>query len=381
MEQPNENNIRRRNKKNIKKEKLIYRIKNWKGIKNKKVIIPILIAILIIDLGLFSASIYNNYLSKNEKKPTEPPAKDMQIEKENEQENKEIQIFKGNDRPIAVMIDNEKPAWPHAGLNDAYLLYEIIIEGGESRIMALFKGKDTEKVGPVRSARHYFLDYVMENDAQYVHFGWSPKAQSDIQEYNINNINGVTGDSKIFWREGNKVSYHNAFTSIENIVSRAKEKKYRLTSEDEGVFKYSPKEINLENGQDANIIKIKYSALQNVTYKYNAETKLYERYMRGIEHKDRETGEFFVAKNIIVCYVKNGLLDDPEDKGRQELYNIGTGEGLFITNGKCIDITWNKEKRETKTKYYDKNKKEIVLNDGITWVQIVPIDNKVEKEK
>ena len=114
--------------------------------------------------------------------------------------------------------------------------------------------------------------------------------------------------------------------------------------------------------------------------KYTFSKKVYERYMRGQEHKDRDTNEFFVAKNIVVCYIKNGLLDDPEDKGRQELYNIGTGEGVFITNGKAINITWEKTSRQNKTKYYDNEGKEIILNDGITWVQIVPINNKIEIE-
>jgi len=375
------NRNKKQDRKCIKVQEIINRINNRKGIKNKKILIPIIISILIIDLGLLSSTIYSNYLLKQENNKEKNNEVINNEQEENKVvENKEVQIFKGDDRPIAVMIDNEKPAWPHAGLNDAYLLYEIIIEGGESRIMALFKGKNTEKIGPVRSARHYFLDYVMENDAQYVHFGWSPQAQSDVKTFKINNINGVTGDSKIFWREGNKNSYHNAFTSIEKILDRSEEKQYRVKSEDKGIFTYSADEINLENGQQANEIKIKYSGLQNVTYKYNENKKVYERYMRGQEHKDRDTNEFFVAKNIVVCYIKNGLLDDPEDKGRQELYNIGTGEGVFITNGKAINITWEKTSRQNKTKYYDNEGKEIILNDGITWVQIVPINNKIEIE-
>ena len=73
-----------------------------------------------------------------------------------------VQIFKGSDRPIAVMIDNNIDAQPQAGLNDAYMVYEIIVEGGESRLMALFKGVSLDKIGPVRSSRHYFLDYALE---------------------------------------------------------------------------------------------------------------------------------------------------------------------------------------------------------------------------
>ncbi len=299
---------------------------------------------------------------------------------EEKEEQKEVQIFKGNDRPIAIMIDNEKPAWPHAGLNDAYLLYEIIIEGGESRIMALFKGADTEKIGPVRSARHYFLDYALENDAMYVHFGWSPLAQSQIKQYSVNNLNGVTNDGVIFWREGNKNSYHNAFTSIEKILSRAEKKEYRKLSTDKGVFKYSAEEVTLGTGAKANNIKLKYSGLQYVEYKYNETTKLYERYQRGQAHKDRFTDEIFTAKNIIVCYINNGLLDDPENKGRQDLFNIGQGQGLYITNGEYANITWKKTSKTSKTQYYDYNGNEIILNDGRTWVQIIPKGNKAEIE-
>ena len=75
-------------------------------------------------------------------------------------------------RPIAVMINNNHQAWPHAGLADAYITYEIIAEGGITRMMAVFKDKDTAKIGSVRSARPYYLDYALENDAIYVHYGW-----------------------------------------------------------------------------------------------------------------------------------------------------------------------------------------------------------------
>ena len=107
-------------------------------------------------------------------------------------EDKSIKIFNGKDRPIAVMIDNHNQAWPQAGLNQAYLVYEIIVEGGETRLMALFKGVNVDKIGPVRSSRHYFLDYAMENDAIYAHYGWSPQAENDIKRYSINNLNGIT---------------------------------------------------------------------------------------------------------------------------------------------------------------------------------------------
>ena len=90
-----------------------------------------------------------------------------------------------------------------------------------------------------------------------------------------------------------------------------------------------------------------------------------------------QTGEQFYAKNIIMIRVKDLLLDDPEDKGRRELYNIGKGEGYFVTNGKSIPITWEKTARSGRTVYKDLYGNEISVNDGITWVQIVPITGSI----
>ncbi len=284
-------------------------------------------------------------------------------------------IFTGDSRPIAVMIDNETAVKSHAGLNQAYMLYEFIIEGGESRIMAFFKGTMPEKIGPVRSTRHYFIDYAMEHDAILVHFGWSPKAQSDIKSLSINNINGIYDD--FYWREAPKNSYHNAFTSMENILKYANYKKYRTTSDAECIVKYNEKDTDLASGNVATNVKIKYSNLQSTTYEYDEESKTYLRSKRDYEHVDRFTGERFYAKNIIAIYVRDELLNDPEDKGRRELYNIGSGNGYYITNGEYIEIKWTKTTRGSRTVYTDLDGNEIKLNDGITWVQVVPITGSI----
>jgi hypothetical protein len=344
------------------------------------IILSFIVAIVILAGVTFG--IYYVKKSKSDIVPNEEVTGDTNEDQEEQEETEEEytgpEIFKGENRPIAVMIDNEKPAWPHAGLNSAYMLYEITIEGGESRIMALFKDKAPEKIGPVRSSRHYFLDYAMEHDAIYVHFGWSPKAQEDIKSLKINNINGIY--DSFYWREPPKGSYHNAFTSMEKIKKTAMNKKYRMTSDADSIIEYNQKDTDLPSGMNAQKVYIKYSSLQNTSYEYDAEKKLYLRSMRGIEHKDRFTGERFVAKNIIVQYVRNDLLDDPEKKGRQELYDIGSGNGYFITDGKAIEIKWTKTTRAGKTIYKDLEGNEIKLNDGITWVQIVPLTGTVTIE-
>ncbi len=294
-------------------------------------------------------------------------------------EEKEVQIFNGNDRPIAVMIDNHDDAWPQAGLQRAYMVYEIIVEGGETRLMALFKGADdVEKIGPVRSARHYFVDYAMENDAIYTHFGESPQAASDIKKYSIAEIDGISEDGTTFWRVKDKAAPHNAVTSMENLIQSAKNKNYRMTSSEKSVLNYVTDEVNLEDGQGAVSVTIPHSQLQTVKYEYDEENKVYERFARKEAQVDWDTDEPITVKNIIITFCDNYTLSDTENKGRQGLKNIGTFDGYYITNGKAIKIKCIKNARDEKTVYQDLNGNEIDVNDGNTFVHICPTDADVE---
>ncbi len=291
---------------------------------------------------------------------------------------KKIKIFNGEDRPIAVMIDNHNQAWPQAGLNKAYLVYEIIVEGGETRLMAVFKGVNVDKIGPVRSSRHYFLDYAMENDAIYAHYGWSPMAESDIKSYNINNLNGITESTSTFWRVKDKSAPHNAVTSTEALLKAAKAKGYKTTSTKKSVLNYTTDDVTLEDGQGATSVTIPHSNLQTVKYVYDEENQVYKRYARNKAQTDWDTGNSITTKNIIITMCDNYTLDDSENKGRQGLKNIGTFNGYYITNGKAIKIKCIKEARNTQTKYEDLQGNEIKVNDGNTWINICPTDAKLE---
>ena len=341
-----------------------------------KVLIGILVVLIIAAGGVMGYTIV-----KDKKNESESVSTDGNNIITAEIEDKNIQIFKGNDRPIAVMIDNHKDAWPQAGLQKAYMVYEIIVEGGETRLMALFKGADVDKIGPVRSARHYFIDYAMENDAIYTHFGESPQADSDIKKYSVNEIDGIAEDGTTFSRVKDKASPHNAVTSIEKLLKSAKNKKYRTTSNEKSVLNYVTDEVNLEDGQEAVSVTIPHSDLQTVKYLYDEENKVYERYARGKEQSDWTTKEPITAKNIIITFCENYTLTDKENKGRQGLKNIGTFDGYYITNGKAIKIKCIKNARDEKTKYQDLEGNEIEVNDGNTFVNICPTNAKVILEK
>ena len=298
------------------------------------------------------------------------------------------------------MIDNHSGAWPQANLDKAYLVYEIVVEGGETRLMALFKGQDLEKIGPVRSSRHYFLDYALENDAIYVHHGWSPQAESDISTLKINNINGIAESSSDFWRVKDKSAPHNMFTTMDSILKIVDRKGYKTTSTKESVLKYVAKEFDLSDKYEleivvaetvtdetiedvgvenekittkaisANNVTIPHSKLQTVKYEYNEETKTYTRYARKRVQTDYITGEPVTTKNIIITMCDNYTLKDSENKGRQGLKNIGTFDGYYITNGNAIPIKCTKIARGEQTIYKDLDGNEIEVNDGNTFINI-----------
>lgn len=351
--------------------------------KLKKYIFIVLIIIVILVLGAILG--FKIYKDKNNAQKTDVNIVEnieentVNEEPKNEiEEKKEPEIFKGNDRPIAVMIDNHKGAWPQAGLNETYLVYEIIVEGGETRLMALFKGKNVDVVGPVRSSRHYFLDYAMENDAIYAHYGWSPKAKSDISTFGINNLNGIYYGKPTFWRISAKKAPHNAMTSTKNLLDAAKKKGYKTTSKATSVLTYAEDEIENIDGQDAKEVKIPHSYMQNVTYKYDSKTKRYTRYARGVLQKDYTTGKSITTKNIIIMFANNSQLQDGTKKDRQDLHNIGTFDGYYITNGKSIKIKCKKDNRRSKTVYTNASTGEVLeVNDGNTWINICPKSAKV----
>ena len=275
-------------------------------------------------------------------------------------------------RPIAVMIDNDSDASrPQIGLEDAYLVYEIVVEGKATRLMALFKDYDLEKVGPVRSSRHYFLDYVMENGAIYGHAGWSPKAAKDISALGINNINGVAADGSCFWRDNTYDStWHNLYTSTVKLSSYARDtKKYSMDAKTSAPS-YLKQDTDFE-GESTTKVSLNYANFYKLDFVYNEETKRYERFINGKEHAS-QTGEVLSAKNIILYQVQNVSLNDGENKGRQDLKNIGSGEGYYITNGKRIPIKWSKTARDAKTEYTLSDGTPLSLNPGNTYIQIVP---------
>ena len=295
--------------------------------KRKKIITFITLFIIIIIILV--------YLASTNKIEIKIPFTDINTTKT---EKKKLTIYDedSNKRPIAVMIDNNVGYSSQVGLQDAFVTYEAIVEGGLTRMMAIFKDTNTSLIGPVRSSRHYFLDYALEYDSLYAHYGWSTFAENDIKSLRVNNINGLYVDSA-YWRDRRIAAPHNVFTNIETLYKSAKNLGYQtitdewealpITSDNVDLTKIKNKtctDTDCDTGLvQANKVTIPYSNSQTRSYAYDSERKVYLRYMNHNAHIDRDSKEQYHYKNIIIIKVKNKTLDS---YGRQDLDTTGTKE-------------------------------------------------------
>lgn len=342
-----------------------------KNLKSKKGCLIIIAMILVIIAGV---SIFLLTNKKDNEEPKEP-------NKNNDtpaSEQVNIVDVNSKSRPYAIMINNISTARPlQSGLQDAYIMYEIIVEGGITRYLALFLDANTDRIGSIRSARHYYLDYALENDAIFVHHGQSPQALEDISTLKIDRIqvnNTTTG-----WRDKtlNVATEHTLFTSTDKLKNGLKN--LRTERKKNLLLKYKKDEVsleNMENSKRADNVSITYSKGTTTSYQYDAENKVYNRFVNNKEHTDYVTKKQYNFKNIITYQVPNKSIEG-DNKGRQDINNIGSGEGYFITNGYAVKINWSKECRECQTKYTYTNGEEIEVNDGNTFIQIQPSGEKL----
>lgn len=347
--------------------------KKKKKSKKKNIVI---IFVLLIVLALIVGGILF-FLNNNKE---EPKNEDNNTQETKEEPKLKIVDINSTSRPYAIMVNNHPTARNyHSGLQDAYIVYEIIVEGGMTRYMALFLDQNTDRIGSVRSARHYFLDYALENDAIYVHHGYSPQAQSDWSKLGVDRIevSDSTG-----WRDRNLgISFeHTLFTSIEKLGNGLRNK--RTTRNKEYLLNYSIESVDLSQLDDnlkADTVTIKYSNSVTDKYEYDKDNEYYLRFVNNKIHKDYKSGEQYHFKNIITYKVGNSTIPGDE-KGRQTLNNVGSGEGYYISNGYAVPIKWSKSSRESQTKYTYMDGTPINVNDGNTFINIVPNSGSINIE-
>jgi len=290
-------------------------------------------------------------------------------------------IYPGNDsRPIAVMIDNEGyKSYPQGGLQKAQIIYELIAEWGETRLVPVFYDIDEGRVGPVRSIRHYFIQFVMEYDPVIVHIGYSPQAQSMLSKNSIVTVNGLFGQPyPVFFditKEAN--NWQDTYTDFISLNKLIPLKKFRTEPSKSFPFEYKDTKLS---GETAEKIFVEYSKGYNIGFEYDIKTGLYARKRKGEYHIERYSGEILAARNIIIQRVVTYPIKN-DTSGRMTMDNVGKGTGLFITGGKSEEISWEKTSDFAQTNYtLSRNGEKITLNEGQTWIIVTATDSRITIE-
>lgn len=266
-----------------------------------------------------------------------------------------------NDRPvIGVMIENTQVARPQSGLLQAGVVFEAIAEGGITRFVALFQDTEPDYVGPVRSARPYYLQWVLGFDAAYAHAGGSPDALANISQWGVKDLNHNTS---AFWRISERDAPHNLYTGIAKLREYATSKGYGKSNfaslarkAEQASGTPSAKSINLNIS----------SATFNVHYDYDQATNAYKRSVGGAPHTDQRSGTQLAPKVVVALVLPQG------SNGKYTTYNtIGSGQVFVFQDGTVSTGTWKKGANNENFTFTDNNGAAIKLNPGQTWFTVV----------
>ena len=281
-------------------------------------------------------------------------------------------------RPLAVMMGNTIDALPQYGIGKADVLYEIPVEGGITRLMAIFSDySDIKAIGSTRSCRLYFAETAAEYDALYVHFGQASNAKSYLASDAIDNINGIDGNvyGLSFYRDSSRRAPHNAFTSSEGIAKAIEKLKYdtKYDKDYEGHFRFADPltdiagSITTAKTSKAYAMTTGYN--HSATYfTYDKKEKKYLRFQYKRAHVDGADSAQLAFDNVLFLYMDMKVLDK---SGHISVKNTGSGSGQYFANGKVMDITWQKGNTPDSAIFLDGSGNELVLNTGKTCVCVI----------
>lgn len=278
----------------------------------------------------------------------------------------------GMKRPYAIQFNNFKSVRNQWGIGEADIVYEALVEGGITRLLAIGENFTSDRIGSVRSARHYYVSFADEYDSIYIHYGKTKYAVKKLKELGIDNLDGETGiGTTVFYRDKSMKAPNNAFTSLDKILEGIRIKGYE-TEQGEGFephYSFYEEDTDLESETVCNKVSIRYP--YNKPYlTYNPDDKLYYRYQFGEIHKDSNTGNQLAFKNIIIQFVKEWDIDR-NDYQTMDIED-GSGSGYYITNGQVAPITWEKNEKRKWMRYFNASGEELKINPGKTYISIYP---------
>lgn len=311
-------------------------------------------------------------------KPLEPKEKvvDKVVEKEEKKEEAAYYFpltgvkseTKTDGRAVAVMINNHPQARPQSGLNKADIVYELLAEGDITRFLAVFQSEKPVNIGPVRSARDYYIELAKGLNALYIAHGYSLEAKQMLDSNYVDNLNGMVYDGTLFKRSSARKAPHNSYITYENVLKGAEQKKYSMDKNPPG-FKFLKEEDKSKiTGNDAKSVMVSYShgSVSNSVYEFDSSLGKYKRFSLGEQTVDLETKEPVLIDNIFIIEAVHTVIDS---YGRRDINLKSGGKAYLLQMGKVNEVNWaNKDGRIVPVK----EGQEVPLVPGKTWVNVVP---------
>ena len=273
-------------------------------------------------------------------------------------------------RPIAVIVENAPAARPQSGLSKADIVYEILAEGGITRFLAIFNSEPAENVGPVRSARPYFILKAAENDAIFVHSGGSVEAFTYLEMLAVDHIDEMK-NFQPFWRTQDRHPPHNLYTSVASLRQEAQRLGYNKPTRVGG---FLVGDLGNPGGDSAPRLEISYTADYKVEFVYLPDKNVYRRLINGAPHVDAAGGQAIQCSTIIIQVTEHQVKDE---EGRLEIRFVGEGTGWVFRDGKVAPIRWEKSDLRDKTRFYLADGEELKVNPGKVWIEVVDTHTKV----
>ena len=282
-------------------------------------------------------------------------------------------------RPFAVVINNLHKALPQSGIGQADVMYEVLAEGEITRLVAIFQDPDAEKIGPVRSARDYFTYFALDHDAIFVHHGGSEGAYAAIPRRGVEALDGMT--DRAFWRDEARASEpgmyeHSSYTDAEGLVASAQRRGYDLEMTKAPMFSFwmeNEKEAGVwlsAKAQEATYVELPYSYDQISQFTYDEQTGLYFRAQSDEPQVDDQTGEQLSFTNVLIQQVETWNTGDA--LGHRDMNLVGSGSGIYITQGKAVPIRWEKTAYDAPTQWMEEDGTKLLLQPGKTFLCVYP---------
>ncbi|MCB2361784.1 DUF3048 domain-containing protein [Clostridium estertheticum] len=264
---------------------------------------------------------------------------------------------------VLAIVENSLDARPQSGLNDADIVYETMAEGGIPRFITLFQKESPKKIGPIRSARAYFLDISKEYNLPFAHCGGSEEALLKINGEKLMSMNEMTNAST-YWRDSIRKAPHNLYTSTDKLRELIKIKKFVYSPS--VTLKFNKSYWDNTKLNKASDIFLTLNKYYNTRYTYK--NGLYLKSMDGKSSTDKENKLPLSVKNVVVQIT---TIKTQADGSHLDIKLVGTGNGYVISNGKYVKMFWSKKTTTSKTLLTDEKGNVLPLNPGKTWWNIV----------